>query len=272
LHFRSEYLQQKDGRLFYQSNFNFDKPALIFLHGFPFSGKMWSLILNEFPIDQYNIVVPDLRGHGNSEHHNIGFSIDTIVEDIIELMDFLSIKQATFIGLSLGGYILFRIIDKHEHRITSIVLSNTKAETDNNANKEGRFNAINLLRKSKKEEYIESSLISLFSEEALKNSISQVSLIKGLMRDNSEYNMILGLLMMASRPSFEEVLAKINCPVLVIASEMDKITPPNIMQDFYSKIPASNKSSFHLIKDSGHLSCLEQPENYRTILLDFLRS
>jgi len=80
--------------------------------------------------DRYRIITIDVRGHGESDALLWCYSLDQFADDIHELIRSLGLQQATFIGLSMGGYILFALCRKYLECVRSLVLADTRAQAD----------------------------------------------------------------------------------------------------------------------------------------------
>ena len=87
----------------------------------------------------YRVIAIDLRGHGESDASLWHFTLDDYAEDIHALLTHMSIKQATFIGLSMGGYTLFALYRKYPELVKAMVLADTRAQADSEEAKAGRF-------------------------------------------------------------------------------------------------------------------------------------
>jgi len=74
---------------------------------------------------------------------------------------------------------------------------------------------------------------------------------------------------MAQRADSTDLLAGITCPTLVVVGEQDALTPPNIAQDYATRIP---NAQFVVIPHAGHLSNLEQPEAFFEGIRNFLQT
>ncbi len=116
-----------DNLLFYRRYFNSsEKNWVIFIHGIGGNSLTFFPQLKAFKL-HYNILIPDLRGHGLSKGLPIPacgkYSLDLISEDIFRLMDSLGITKANFVGCSFGASII-RIMERSQpDRFRSIVLT-----------------------------------------------------------------------------------------------------------------------------------------------------
>ena len=114
-----------------------DKPALIFLHGFPFDHTMWDAQV-ALCAPHFCVVTYDLRGHGQSDVGSGQYIFEFFVDDLFGLMDSLKIQKAILCGLSIGGYIALRAIEREPERVQGLVLCDTRSQADTDAGKIGR--------------------------------------------------------------------------------------------------------------------------------------
>src|SRR6185295_6249415 len=76
---------------------------IVFSHGWPLSADDWDAQMLFFLKHGYRVIAHDRRGHGRSDQPNAGNDMDTYVADLIELTDFLDLKDAIHVGHSTGG-------------------------------------------------------------------------------------------------------------------------------------------------------------------------
>lgn len=99
-----------------------DKPTLILIHGLGSKRQSWAYQMEL--AKHFRLVVPDLRGHGESTiTENI--TISTFAQDTINLLHKLNIHKAHFVGLSLGGIVVQEILRQKPNIVESVILSNT---------------------------------------------------------------------------------------------------------------------------------------------------
>ena len=78
---------------------------IVFLHAFPLNRTMWAAQEEALSL-QFRVITVDLRGHGESDAPLWRYTLEQSADDVNALLDQLSIQQAIFVGLSMGGYIL----------------------------------------------------------------------------------------------------------------------------------------------------------------------
>ena len=94
---------------------------LLLLHGGGGVGQNWRLVF-EAPPSGYELIVPDLRGHGRSTNTGGALTFRQLALDVLSLMDALRIEQFKAIGLSLGAKTLLHVATQQPARVESMVL------------------------------------------------------------------------------------------------------------------------------------------------------
>jgi len=97
-----------------------------FVHGAGGSSSIWFKQIRSFGA-QFNVLVLDLRGHGNSktalkDAFNSKYTFDSITNDIVEVIDHLEIKKSHFIGISLGTILIRNLAENHPERVQSMIM------------------------------------------------------------------------------------------------------------------------------------------------------
>src|SRR5215471_6649989 len=101
---------------------------VVLLHGFPFDGRMWDMQAKELS-RAARVIVPDLAGFGRSRSMTAA-SLDEMADDVASLLDSLGARQATIIGLSMGGYVSMAFARRHLGRVARLGLCDTRAVAD----------------------------------------------------------------------------------------------------------------------------------------------
>lgn len=108
-------------------NHSVNKDWVVFIHGAGGSSVVWYKQLKDFR-EKYNLLLIDLRGHGKSADlpqaiYNEEYTFSGVTEDIIEVLDHLSIPPAHFMGVSLGTIIVRQLAEMDRDRVKSLVLA-----------------------------------------------------------------------------------------------------------------------------------------------------
>jgi len=94
---------------------------LLLLHGFSGSSQDWIPSLSGWG-DLFQLVIPDLRGHGRSDPLSRTFRHDESAADIFAILDHLRISACKGVGISGGGNVLLHMATKQPDRVTAMVL------------------------------------------------------------------------------------------------------------------------------------------------------
>jgi 3-oxoadipate enol-lactonase len=241
-------------------------PVIIFIHGFPFSKSMWNLQVESLK-DKFRLIAYDIRGHGNSDTGNEDFSIDLFVTDLIRLMDALKIEKAILCGLSMGGYIALNAVEKYKERFYALILSDTQCFADSTEAKEKRIKTIDSIRQNGVEKYAEESIRNLFAATSLITKVKEVAEIKTMIMKTSVQSLSNTLYALSVRRETCNILSDIKVPVLILVGSEDNITPPAAAAFMHEK---TKGSTLKIIDKAGHLSNIENPEEFNLLIKEFL--
>jgi len=105
-------------------------PAVLFVHDYPLNRKMWRPQVQPLVDAGFRVVLVDLRGFGESSLASERVAIHTYSADIIGLLNYLGIGRAVVCGLSLGGYVLFDLLENYPQRIAGACLATSRPVSD----------------------------------------------------------------------------------------------------------------------------------------------
>lgn len=238
---------------------------IIFLHAFPLNRTMW--VEQEKALSsQFRVVTLDLRGHGESDAPLWRYTLDQAADDVIGLLDHLSIRQAVFVGLSMGGYILFALYGKYADRVKGLVLADTRAQADTAEGKEARFQMAQTAYKTGPSAIADIMIPKLLSPATVQTKPELVRRVRWMIEGNQISGIAGDLMAMAERPDSVPLLKQITCPAQIIVGEQDLPTPPadaNLMAD---QIPGARLA---VIPAAAHLSNMEQPGLFNETVRSF---
>jgi len=245
---------------------NEESKAIIFVHGFPYDHFMWDAQVDEFS-KKYFCVTYDIRGLGESNAGDGQFTMESFVDDLEIIIDELKLKKPILCGLSMGGYISLRAIERFQEKFSGLILCDTKSEADDNQGKLKRTIAIKQINDGDFENFIDSFVLNCFSEKFVKENKEEYRKVVDRSKKNNPIGVKGCLLAMAGRTETTENLSKINIPTLVICGNEDKLSPLTVMKPMSEKIPSSK---FVLLEDAGHMTPIENPQTFNVVIKDFL--
>lgn len=241
-----------------------------FVHGAGGSSSIWFRQIRAFKAE-FNVLVLDLRGHGNSkptlkDTFNSKYTFDAITEDIVEVLDHLKIKKSHFIGISLGTILIRNLAEKRPGLVESMVMGGAILKLNLRSQvlmKVGNifksvvpymylyklFAFIIMPKKNHKESRI------LFANEAKK--LYQKEFIRWF-KLTAEINPLLRLFRSKD----------IQIPTLYVMGEQDHLFLPSIKR----VVKSHGMSTLYIVKDCGHVVNVEKPEDFNSTTVGFLKS
>ncbi|CRK80734.1 alpha/beta fold hydrolase [Neobacillus massiliamazoniensis] len=231
---------------------------LVFIHGLGEVKESWA---NQFEFaDQYDLIIPDLRGHG--EYLTDGeISIPNFARDIIQLLTELGIESAHICGLSMGGAVAQEIYRQAPKMCRSLILVSTFHFMPKSLGKiffkyqRGGLNS-NL-------PYIQKELAARICLYSWKKE--NIDWFYQFYKPNKDY--FLKSLEACIEVNNLCLLPKIKVPTLIIGGQYDSILPVWIQHHMHKQIP---HSEFVIFRNSGHFTKLEAKDAFNKVLRSFL--
>ncbi len=240
-------------------------PDLVLLHPFPAHHGVW-MPVGEQLASKYRVILPDLRGHGQS---GVGEGVATMekhAEDLVRVLADAQVSKAIFAGESIGGYILFEFWRRHRERVEALVLCNTKATADAAEARKARLQSAEDVLKTGVEPFVDTMLPKLLGETTRYNRPDVVAAAKAMMMKITAAGVAAVQRGMAERPDSVPTLRTIDVSTLVIGAGEDSIplSEAELMKQHIGK------ASLRVIAKAGHYAVFERPEEALRLLRQFL--
>ena len=245
-----------------------DGPPVVLLHPFPASHEFWMPVADALS-SRYRLILPDIRGHGESEIGEGAATMDKAAADVMRVMDDADIGRAPVIGVSIGGYLLFEFWRKYRGRVAALGLCNTKAPADNADARNTRLQAANDVLERGTEFFLQSMVPRLLGKTTRETRPDLVDGALRMMRQMSPQDIAQVQRGMAQRPDSVDTLKTINVPSLLVTGDEDILTGINEAELMRRHIRGSQ---LKVIPKAGHYSPWEQPAEAGTIIRQFLDS
>jgi pimeloyl-ACP methyl ester carboxylesterase len=230
--------------------------AIVFVHGFPYDHLMWKAQYEALS-EKYFCVAYDIRGLGESEIGDGQYTMESYVDDLVKIIQHLELNKPILCGLSMGGYISLRALEREPNLFGGAMLLDTHPYADDNAGKLKRANAIKKINTEGLAAYVESFVPTCFSKENAEKKPDFFLETLARCRAQNPIGVKGAQIAMLSRTSTFENLEKIKIPVLVLVGESDNLTPPGKMKDMAEKIP---NADFVVVPSAGHMTPIENPQ------------
>ena len=252
-----------DARLYYEVTG--DGPSVVLLHPFPLHHAFWIAIAPQLG-SRYRLIIPDLRAHGASELGNGPATMQKLADDLALLCREEKVGKASFVGVSIGGYLLFEFWRRHRDWVAALVLANTRAGAETAESKAARQQAADHVLREGTAGFIEEMLSRLLSPTTRTNRPDIVDAARKMMQAMSPDDVAGVQRGMAERPDSVATLATINVPTLIIAGEDDSVP----LSEFELMRQHITGSELRVISRTGHYAAMEEPEEFGALLREFL--
>ena len=243
-----------------------DGAPVILLHPFPANHEFWQPVAQTLAT-RYRLILPDLRGHGESGIGEGPATMEKHAADIARVMDDADVGRAPLIGVSIGGYALFELWRKNRGRVAAMGLCNTKAPADTAEARTARLQAANDVQERGTEPFFESMIPRLLGKTTRETRPDLVDGALRMMRQMSPAGVAQVQRGMAERPESIDTLKTINVPTLLVTGDEDILTGPNEAELMHQHIPGSQ---LRVIPKAGHYSPWERSESASILLRQFL--
>jgi 3-oxoadipate enol-lactonase len=253
-----------DAEIFYQVLG--DGPPVVLLHPFPAHHEFW-LPAAQALASRYRLILPDLRGHGESGIGQGPALMTKHAADIARICDREQVGRAVFAGVSIGGYALFECWRQYRGRIAALILCNTRAQADTPEARAARIQSASDVIERGTEPFIDGLLARAFGQTTLATRPDLVGAARRMALKMSPEDISLVQQGMAERPDSVPTLKTVNIPALVVAGEEDSLTPVADAEFMRQNLP---DAQIQIIPRTGHFAVFEKPGDAGLILRQFL--
>jgi len=224
--------------------------ALVLLHAFPVDSRMWR------PQRSFDPITPEILGIS---------SIDDAADHVANILDERGIDQAVVGGLSRGGYISLAFARRHPNRLKALVFCDTNAAVDDEQTRRGRYQMAERINNEGVAFVPEIMLPRLLGDTSFRERAELVEEVRNWILEQDPSAVAAAQIGMAERADSRGLLSSIEVPVLAIAGQQD-----SAHEATRAIAEGVRNGRFVSIPRAGHLSNLEQPENFNAALRQFL--
>lgn len=239
---------------------------IVLIHGYPFNRSLWNEQVEALS-GSFRVIVPDLRGFGESDSSAEPATISRMAQDVAALLDHLGIPRATIGALSMGGYVTLAFYKLYASRVRALILADTRAQADTEEGKQTRAQQAEKALAEGMAGIADAMLPKLLTPETVSKRPEIVKRVRDMMLKTKPEGAAAALRGMAERDDQTPLLAKISVPTLILVGAEDAITP---VADSEKMNQAIAGSRLVVIENAGHVSNLERTQKFNEAVLDFL--
>lgn len=244
---------------------------VILLHGFAETSSIWknqANYLNKF----CRVIIPDLPGSGKSALTKSAagnLNIDDLAEAVHSITEKENIEQCVMLGHSMGGYVTLAFAEKFASKLKAFGFVHSTAFADSEEKKQNRLKGIAMIEQYGSYAFLKTSLPGLFSSAFKKEKPGIVSKLIDEGEKFKTKNLQQYYYAMMQRPDRTSVLRNNKLPVLFVMGTEDNAAPLN---DVLKQAHLPETAYIHIIRNSGHMSMLEEPLKLNRILKEFVHA
>lgn len=242
---------------------------VVLVHGHPFDRTMWRPQVSALTRAGYRVIVPDLRGYGQSTVVPGKTTLDVFARDILGLLDGLGVERFHLGGLSMGGQIVMELYRQASHKIRSLVLADTTAEAETPEGREVRYAMAERLTTEGLAPYADEVLPMMVAPSNITALPEVAEHVLTMMRGAPAEGAAAALRGRAERPDYLETLDGVTVPALVVVGSEDEFTPVAEAELMAGHIA---DAKLVVIDGAAHMPNLERTAEFDAELLRFLTS
>jgi N-formylmaleamate deformylase len=238
------------------------KPPLVLLHGLTGSGACWTPLARALE-GEYDVVMPDARGHGNSSTPLDGYRYEDYASDVVGLIQGLGLDAPVLLGHSMGGMTAAVVASQLTAAIRGVILADPTFLSPERQREVHESDAVEqhrrILSLDKRDVLAQArvrhahrrpELVELVTEARLRTRIAAFDV---LTPPNPEYRQLVS----ATHVPILLVIGDNGVVSLETAQELQKINP---------------RLRVEQIQNAGHGVPYDQPDSFEAVVRSFLRS
>ncbi len=254
-------------RYHYSASGDEQDETIVFAHGLLWSGRMFDAQVAALK-QHYRCIAFDFRGQGQSEVTTDGYDLETLTQDVFQLLRRLCSGPVHYVGLSMGGMVGMRLAARHPECLKSLTLMNTSAGPEEPSSVRKNQALAFIARVFGLRPVVGQAMQAMFGASTLADPRRTAELRHW--REQLCGNHRLGIYRAAkavfSRSPVTELLPLIKTRAQVIVGTEDVATPPSRGEQIAGSLPNCRLVS---IPAAGHSSPLEQPAIVNRVLRAF---
>lgn len=233
---------------------------LVLIHGYPLDHSIWdevTLLLEQ----DFDLIIPDLRGFGDSDVMEADDSIIGFASDIAGLLTNLKIKKAFLAGHSMGGYVALAFAREYPERVSGLAMISSQVLADSPERKEGRYATAKQVVENGVGGVVESMTPKLSADSRVQDFVRE------LISKQRPLGIFSALYAMADRPDSSDIFAAFPFPVVIVHGDADALIPVERGREMKAALESAHYSE---LAGLGHMPMMENPQAVADALKSFL--
>lgn len=243
-------------------------PPLLMIMGFGGQAASWGEPFMSGLRNSFRCIRFSNRGTGDSSRPAEQFTVSTMADDAVALLDALSIDRAHVLGVSMGGMIAQELALAHSQRVEGLVLGCTTPGGPKAAVADQEVFAMLLPQPGlSREEQIRKAWPAITTTKMIEEKMFLEVMLASSLEKPTPMDTILKQTVAVQGFDAYDRLPNISAPTLIIHGDSDRLVPPENGRILHERIPGSR---LEILPDAAHMFFWEYPEDAAKIITSFL--
>lgn len=239
---------------------------LILLHGYTENSTLWDKVVPLLgTVPNLKVTTIDLPGFGKNASL-ISRGMHAMAEYILNDLKLRNIEKFVVMGHSMGGYVALEMLNQAPTRFLGLGLIHSHPKADDKKKIEARNKAIKFVEHHGLHHYLKEFAPTLVSPENQKNE-EMMAAITEMLSGNHVEGITNALRSMAGRRSYENLLAMVRFPVLMVAGRQDLILP---VESTFKDATLARQTDLEVFDECGHCSPIEMPDRLAEVIKNYI--
>ncbi len=238
------------------------KPPLIALHGLTGNGSCWTALARTLE-SEYDVIMPDARGHGMSDVPERGYAYDDLANDVVGLIEDLKLSGPTLLGHSMGGLTAAVVGARKPAMLRGLILADPTFLSPEVQRQVFESDTADRHRCA-----LTQSVDELMADGRTRHPNRSLETLELIARARLQTSIRAFDVLTPPNPDFMQLACSIDVPTLLVIADAGVISPV-----LAGELQRSNpRIHVEQISDAGHGVHYDQPDRFAAVVRSFLRS
>jgi N-formylmaleamate deformylase len=240
-----------------------DKPPVVLLHGLMTNGACWTPLARTLEED-YDVIMPDARGHGNSSAPDHGYGYNDLATDVMGLIDTLSLASPVLLGHSMGGMTAALLASRNPKRLRGLILADPTFLTPQRQSEVYESGVADQHRR-----VLNRPREELLAEMRARPRRRSEEMIELLTQARCQTSIHAFEILAPPNPDYRQLIELLEIPSLLVIGGVGSVVSPEMAAELAL---LNLRLEVAQIKEAGHGIPYDQPGCFSAVVQTFLRS